>query len=224
MAVDGQWIFCSTCKLWNCASGRKNWVQEANAIFWRHLKFIHMLHKKRRINCAHIQASFYPESMLFFVPTDAIPPIKARSVFCGCCLGSWPWVHARGLADMSFLCVGEWRKLGSGSRSPQVSWAVGRPSPDNLTVLNCFVWKHKLFAPRAQAADDANEHLDPGLGKGRRYKRLMIFFTDSQIIVDLISILKLLTVSKMRITNLLNLFFYNSKSSLEYLFENSWQI
>ena len=78
---------------------------------------------RRRINCAHIQASFYPQSMLFFIPTDAIPPIKARSVFCGCCLGSWPWVHSRGLADMSFLCVGEWGKLGSGSRSPQVSWA-----------------------------------------------------------------------------------------------------
>ena len=144
MAVDGHWIFCSTCKLWNCASGRKNWVQEANAIFWRHLNFIHMLDKKKD-KCAHIQASFYPQSMLFFVPTDAIPPIKARSVFCGCCLGSWPWVHARGLADMSFLCVGEWGKLGSGSRSPQVSWAEGRPSLDNLTVLNCFVWKHKLL-------------------------------------------------------------------------------
>ena len=174
MAVNGQWIFCSTCKLWNCASGRKNWVQEANAIFWRHLKFIHMLDKKKD-KCAHIQASFYPQSMLFFVPTDAIPPIKARSVFCGCCLGSWPWVHARGLADMSFLCVGEWGKLGSGSRSPQVSWARGKAEPRQPDCPQLFCLKTQTLAPRAQAADDANEHLDPRLGKWRRYKRLMNF-------------------------------------------------
>ena len=28
-------------------------VQEANAIFWRHLKFIHMLHKKKDKLCPH---------------------------------------------------------------------------------------------------------------------------------------------------------------------------
>ena len=145
MAFDGQFIFCSTCKLWNCARERKNWGARSKCNILAPPEIYSHAGYKEGKKLARIQASFYPQSMLFFVPTDAIPPIKARSVFCGCCLGSWPWVHARGLADMSFLCVGEWRKLGSGSRSPQVSWVGGRPSPDNLTVLNCFVWKHKLL-------------------------------------------------------------------------------
>ena len=163
-------------------------VQEANAIFWRHLKFIHMLHKKRRINCAHIQASFYPQSMLFFVPTDAIPPIKARSVFCGCCLGSWPWVHARGLADMSFLCVGEWGKLGSGSRSPQVSRAGGRPSPDILTVLNCFVWKHKLLHLAPKQLRMQTNTLTQGLANDAGTKTDGLF-TDFRMLIRILRML-----------------------------------
>ena len=139
-------------------------MQEANAIFWRHLKFIHMLHKKRRINCAHIQASFYPQSMLFFVPTDAIPPIKARSVFCQLL----PWVLAMSACSrISRHVLPLCRRVREAWVRVKVSSSLLRrrkAEPRHPDCPQLFCLKTQTLAPRAQAADDANEHLDPRLG------------------------------------------------------------
>ena len=57
--------------------------------------------------------------------------------------------------------------------SSLLSQRKAEPRQPDCPQLFCL--KTQTLAPRAQAAEDANEHLDPRLGKWRRYKRLMNF-------------------------------------------------